>query len=276
MASLKRIIGCSMVILIVVFSGIIIIILACTFTGRLSSVLSSDKSPVANLGENQLLSCYLRIVKIIPLSQMSVTWMKSGVSGMVYQFKNGAVDLENQSPQFKGRAALSLVDLRTGNASLFLSAVRNEDQGVYTCTMSSSAGAGAVTVDLHAGAFSAPSFTLSNSSLTAVAERWFPEPNVTWTNLSGTVLHGTTSLNSNSAGVYSVETVLSSINTSNSYILKIENSLKISVSKATVTGSEIIQQTYLYNTNKASSPLITSTSLTFMIAILYFGLAIFP
>ncbi|KAJ0070193.1 hypothetical protein NL108_002521 [Boleophthalmus pectinirostris] len=151
MASLKRIIGCSMVILIVVFSGIIIIILACTFTGRLSSVLSSDKSPVANLGENQLLSCYLRIVKIIPLSQMSVTWMKSGVSGMVYQFKNGAVDLENQSPQFKGRAALSLVDLRTGNASLFLSAVRNEDQGVYTCTMSSSAGAGAVTVDLHAG-----------------------------------------------------------------------------------------------------------------------------
>uniref|UniRef100_A0A3B4BEI1 Ig-like domain-containing protein n=1 Tax=Periophthalmus magnuspinnatus TaxID=409849 RepID=A0A3B4BEI1_9GOBI len=225
---------CSMVILIIVLSAIIIIILASAFAGKHSSVLSLDKAPVANLGKNQLLSCYQQIIKTMPLSQMSVTWTKSEVPGVVYQFKNGAVDLENQSPQFKGRATVSSVDLLTGNTSLLLSTVRSQDQGKYTCTVSSSAGGGAVTVDLRAGAFSAPSFTLSNSTLTAVAERWFPKPSVTWTNLNGTVLHGNTSLNSNSAGVYTVDTVLSPINMSNTYILRIENDLKISVSQATL------------------------------------------
>ncbi|XP_072300050.1 V-set domain-containing T-cell activation inhibitor 1 [Eucyclogobius newberryi] len=238
MASLGRIIGCTMVILIIAFATIIIIILACAFTGRLSNVLSLNKSPVGNLGENQLLSCFLQVNTPAPLSQTSVTWTKSGVSGVVYQVTRGAVALHNQIPQFKGRAALSLDALQKGNASLILSGVRSQDQGEYTCSVSSSTGAGTVTVDLRTGAFSAPSFTFSSSILTAVAERWSPEPNVTWSDLRGAVLPGTTSLNLSSAGVYSVKTSLSPVNTSDTYTLMIENNLKISISQATVTGTQ--------------------------------------
>uniref|UniRef100_A0A8C6TIS7 V-set domain containing T cell activation inhibitor 1 n=1 Tax=Neogobius melanostomus TaxID=47308 RepID=A0A8C6TIS7_9GOBI len=182
-----------------IVSGLIIIILA----RGLSSVRSFDKSPVASLGENQLLSCYLNMDQTTSLSRMSVTWTKSGVTGVVSEFKNGGTHFEDQNTQFKGRAALFPAALLTGNASLLLSAVRSEDQGQYTCTISSSSGGGTVSVELRTGAFSAPSFTLSKDSLTAVAEQWFPEPSVTWTDQSGIVLNGNTSLKSNSAGVYS-------------------------------------------------------------------------
>ncbi|KAK7913695.1 hypothetical protein WMY93_013906 [Mugilogobius chulae] len=272
MASLRQIIGYSMVIIIIACAGIIIIYLAAVFAGRRSSVHTLDKSPVGNLGENQLLSCYLSVAKLPPPSQMSVSWTKSGVSGVVYQLTNGAVDLEKQNEQFKGRTTLSIVDLKTGNASLLLTAVRNQDQGEYTCTVSSRAGAGAVTVTLRTGA---PSFTSSENSLSAVAERWFPEPSVSWSGLNGTV-NGTTSLTNNSAGVYHVETSLAPINRNETYILRIQNDLKISVSRATVTDSGVTHETYLYNTNKASSQLLSSTQLTLRITILFIGLATFP
>ncbi|CAL9690679.1 unnamed protein product [Knipowitschia caucasica] len=277
MASLSRIICCSLLILILLFALIIIIILAFTFTGRLSSVLSFDESPVANLGENHLLSCFLTSDPAPALSRTTVTWTKRGVSGVVFRFQNGAVTLQNQSPQFKGRAALSRDELRTGNASLLLSAVRSQDRGHYTCIVSSSTGGGAVTVELRTGAFSAPSFTLSKKNLTAVAERWFPEPRVTWTDLSDTVLTGTTSLRSTGAGVYRLETTLTSINSSSTFILKIENDLKISVSQATIEFPfGVTQQTYLYNTNMAAAPLLPSTQLTSIFSVLFLGLATLP
>lgn len=88
---------------------------------------------------------------------MSVTWEKKGLSGNVYRFKDGAADLKNQSPQFKGRANLFPKALVSGNASLLLTAVRSEDKGEYTCSISSSVGGGSVTIHLRtAGEMTAP------------------------------------------------------------------------------------------------------------------------
>lgn len=215
------------------------------------------------------------------------------MNGLVYQFVNGAPNLVNQNSQFAGRTQLFPNELASGNASLLLRSVMSSDQGVYTCTISSSGGGGKVNinlrtagrmsvgsvyfeneylcstltfnptalftadldVDIHSGtyclyvfmiyllttstvsAFSAPTFTLSNGSLGAVANWWSPKPNVTWKDANENALDGNTSFTQNSAGIFSVVSTLQSVNMSSTYTCKIANNLVAAVSKATVTGT---------------------------------------
>lgn len=269
MASLRRIIGCSLVILIIIVAGLIIIILASAFAGRSASVLSVITSPVASLGKSQLLSCYLPKGQTVALSRMSVTWTKSGVSGVVYELKNGAANLQNQNSQFSGRAELFPTKVQTGNASLFLTPVRIEDQGEYTCSISirSSSRGGTVSLNLHTEAFSAPTFNLSGDSLEAVAEQWFPKPSVTWTDQRGTVLPGNTSFTLNNVGVYRVETLISPVNISETYALRIDSGLKTAISDVSLTGSGVTEETLFHDTSAASTRVLCSRLQTFMVII---------
>ncbi|XP_029979881.1 V-set domain-containing T-cell activation inhibitor 1 [Sphaeramia orbicularis] len=262
MATLGQIIFYSMVILIIIFAALIILILALAFSGNLSLVQSSNKSPVANLGDSQLLSCYLSTDgQTNRIQQMSVTWEKKGLSGVVYRYQDGAADLKDQNAEFKGRTQLFTDSLMTGNASLLLMSVRSSDQGEYTCSISSSDGGGSVSVNLRTGAFSAPTFSVSDSVLTAVASRWFPEPTVTWSDRDGNVMNGSTSLTPNQNGIFRVESSVQPVNISNTYTCRIENDLKTVVSEATITASGVSEKTFFIN--KASSRL-SSSLLSFM------------
>lgn len=107
--------------------------------------------PIANLGKDQLLSCYLGLKSDqTSVSHMSVTWEKTDLSGFVYRYEDGAADLTKQDPQFKGRTQFYPEALDKGNASLLLQGVRQSDQGEYTCTLSSSHGSGKVNIQLRA------------------------------------------------------------------------------------------------------------------------------
>lgn len=150
--------------------------------------MSSDTAPIANFGQDELLSCYLSTASSstqTSLTQVSVTWERTDLTNaLVYQFVNGAPNLVNQNPQFKDRTQLFPTGLASGNASLLLRNVMRGDQGVYTCTISSSGGGGKVNINLRsAGRMSLSSFTVfalkMNSSqstsytLTSSLTTWF-------------------------------------------------------------------------------------------------------
>lgn len=134
-------------------------------TDSSSQVMSSDPAPIANLGQDELLSCYLSTASSstqTSLTQVSVTWERTDLTNrLVYQFVNGAPSLVNQNSQFKDRTQLFPTELVSGNASLLLRKVMLSDQGVYTCTISSSGGGGKVNINLRtAGRMSLSSFTV--------------------------------------------------------------------------------------------------------------------
>ncbi|CAJ1079044.1 V-set domain-containing T-cell activation inhibitor 1 [Xyrichtys novacula] len=236
MASLGQIIFYSMIVLIVLFSVLIILLLALAFSGSSSEVSSTNTLPIANLSDDIILSCYLNVkLELAKLREVSVTWEKKDLKGLVHHYHDGADDLLDQDPQFKGRTQVFPEALGKGNASLLLRDVKKRDAGEYTCKISSSEGKGTVDINLRTAAFSAPKFTVIKGILFAVANRWFPKPNVTWSDEAGNTLKGSSSFVQNSAGIYRVASSLQPINISDTYVCRIENELVSAVSKATVS-----------------------------------------
>lgn len=117
-------------------------------TERASQAVTQNMFPVANLGQDQLLSCQMVGTEEGTFTKVSVTWEKAGMRGFVYRYLLGGPNLENQNPEFSGRTQLFPEALQNGNASLLLRSVRAEDEGVYTCTTDSSKGGGKVNIQL--------------------------------------------------------------------------------------------------------------------------------
>lgn len=135
-----------------------------------SRVMSTDTAPVANLGQDELLSCFLTSSTSAALTQVSVTWERKDLNALVYGFDNGAPDLGKQDPQYKDRTQLFTSLLVSGNASLLLRNVRSSDGGVYTCTIGSSGGGGTVNINLRTAG------TMSLSSSRVCFTNAVPQP----------------------------------------------------------------------------------------------------
>lgn len=61
-------------------------------------VMSSNTKPVANLGEDQILSCYIDAeIEANSLSEVLVIWENTRL-GLVYRYENGAPALDKQHP----------------------------------------------------------------------------------------------------------------------------------------------------------------------------------
>ncbi|XP_054643883.1 V-set domain-containing T-cell activation inhibitor 1 [Dunckerocampus dactyliophorus] len=255
MASLGQIIFYTMITLIIVFLSLIILILALTFSGSLSVVQSLNRLPVANLGQDHVLSCFLPTDgEQSTFKRVSVTWEKTSLSGVVFRYEDGAESNGDQDSQYSGRAELFTDAVVKGNASLLLRGVRRADEGEYTCGVSYSDGSGEVSIRLRTAAFTAPTFAFSDGALTAEASRWFPKPNVTWLDVDGNVLRGNTDFQEKSAGMFRVVSTLQPVNDSGTYTCRIHNRLVTAHADATVTGSDISGKTR-FTYDAASAPL---------------------
>ncbi|XP_052004362.1 V-set domain-containing T-cell activation inhibitor 1-like [Xyrauchen texanus] len=247
MASIGQIIFGSMIFLIVVISGLIIFILAIAFSVSQGTVESSSPSIVGNLGQDVVMYCrFLTNNGNGQYDDVSITWQKDGLSGVVYEYKKKAAQLQGQNVQFRNRVQLFPDVIYTGNASLLLRSVRWEDVGVYRCSVSAPKISGTTSIDLKVAAFSAPTFTRQKEgSLTAEAQRWFPQPNVSWLSQSGELLNSSTQYSNNSADIKQVVSVYEGpVKADDTYTCLIQNSLVKAVSEATVTGNGVTGKTY--------------------------------
>ncbi|XP_061826875.2 V-set domain containing T-cell activation inhibitor 1 isoform X1 [Nerophis lumbriciformis] len=271
MASLGQIIFYTMVTLIVVFSALIILILALTLSGSLPLVQSLNRLPVANLGQDHVLNCFLPADGEQSFRQVSVTWTKASLTGVVFRYEDGAESNGDQNAQYRGRAELFTDAVVRGNVSLLLRTVRRADQGEYTCSVRYSEGSGEVNIRLRTAAFTAPTFTLSDGGLTAEASRWSPRPNVTWLHPDGGVLPANTELQEISAETFRLVSTLRPINDSDTYTCRIDNRLVTAHADATVTGFEVSARTRF--TFDPAAPMMASryvvASCIFCILVLY-------
>ncbi|XP_067266142.1 V-set domain-containing T-cell activation inhibitor 1 [Chanodichthys erythropterus] len=247
MATIGQIIFTSMIVLIVVISGLIIFILAIAFSASQGTVESSSPSTVGNLDENVVLDCkFLSSSGNEQFSDVSITWLKDALSGVVYEYKNKAAQLQGQNTQFKNRAQLFSAAISTGNASLLLRNVKMEDEGVYRCTVNAPKVSGTTSINLKVAAFTAPTFTQrAGGSLFAEAYKWFPKPEVSWLSPIGQLLNSSTKFIDNSAGIMRVATVLEDpVKENDTYTCIIQNSVAKAISEATLTENRVMVKTF--------------------------------
>ncbi|KAK2850219.1 hypothetical protein Q7C36_009002 [Tachysurus vachellii] len=256
MASIGQIIFWSMIVLIFVMAGLIILLLAIAFSVSYGSVVTNTPFPVGNLGQDVILDCKFQTKTTQVSSDVSITWQKDGLTGVVYQYQNKADHLTEQNPLFKNRANLFQNSITTGNASLLLRTVSMEDEGVYRCSVTASGVTGTVSIHLRVGAFSAPNITISKGILEAYAPRWLPKPDVTWFDQNGKQIKSSTQFNNISMGIVQVMSNIQVQVTDMTYTCIIQNALVKAVSQATVRGNGVSTETdFIFN---SSPSIITS------------------
>ncbi|XP_029967742.1 V-set domain-containing T-cell activation inhibitor 1 isoform X2 [Salarias fasciatus] len=255
MATFGQVIFYTIITLIVIFTVVIILIFTITFTSQTTEALSSSTKPIGNVGEDLVLDCYLysNVVGQDTFTQVSVAWTKADLEGEVYAYRDGAPNLQGQAPQFRGRTQLFPDSISQGNASLLLRSIRLSDQGDYTCSIDSSGGGGEISIHLRTAAFSAPTFSFSNGTLTAVARKWFPRPNVTWVNQTGSLLEASTAWTQSPVGTFAVVSSLQPPHLDETYSCRIENRFVIAVGEATVAEAGVSQRTYFVYSEAAGS-----------------------
>ncbi|XP_053353258.1 V-set domain-containing T-cell activation inhibitor 1 [Clarias gariepinus] len=270
MASIGQIIFWSMIVLIFVMAGLLIILLVIAFSASQGSVLTTTPFPVGNLEEDVILDCNFQTKTGQISSDVSITWQKDGLTGVVYQYQKKVANLQQQNPQFKNRVGLFPDAIPKGNASLLLRMVKTDDEGVYRCSVAASGVTGTVSINLRVGAFSAPNISRLNNRLIAKAQRWLPQPDVTWTDQNGTLLNSSNHFNKTEMGIVQVIGSLLVQVTDGKYICVIQNALVTSVTEASVTGNSISTRND-FTFNSSPKPITSHVIIT---AVIFFCMVV--
>ncbi|MEE6523326.1 hypothetical protein FKM82_022177, partial [Ascaphus truei] len=137
---------------------------------------------VGLIGEDGVLRCTFPA----DLKQSNdILWEKVGMTGTVYKYEKAQISLSGQNAAYKGRTALFINQLVSGNASLKLNKVQLSDAGVYKCTVTTSKGKGEGKLDFKVGAYSSLDvWNSTKDTLHCESPSWYPKPSLTWLNTS--------------------------------------------------------------------------------------------
>uniref|UniRef100_A0A4W6DU72 Ig-like domain-containing protein n=1 Tax=Lates calcarifer TaxID=8187 RepID=A0A4W6DU72_LATCA len=156
-----------------------------------SQVVGPSEPIVALVGDDVILPCHLE--PAVDVVSGSVEWGRPDLEPrFVHVWHLGQDLLVNQNPSYQGRTSVSAENLKHGDLSLRLSAVKHSDNGKYRCYFASQAKETTQTA-VTFGSVSAPvisGINLNSSTVVLECESkgWYPEPEVLWLDGEGNLL----------------------------------------------------------------------------------------
>uniref|UniRef100_A0A8C0JF54 Ig-like domain-containing protein n=1 Tax=Chelonoidis abingdonii TaxID=106734 RepID=A0A8C0JF54_CHEAB len=156
-------------------------------------------SPVtAHFGGDVTLNCLFLSKPGMNIQHLTITWQKERAGAealVVHSHYYGKDQLERQDEAYRNRTQLDPEGLAQGNASLTLSGVRTQDEGIYHCHVTSELGTTSETKQVTVMApYSEPHLTIDPSFwpdhtlLTFSLGGGYPQASVAWRDGMGTNL----------------------------------------------------------------------------------------
>ncbi|XP_072233018.1 butyrophilin-like protein 10 [Leuresthes tenuis] len=160
----------------------------------------------AMVGDDAVLPCRLKAPADV--AQLTVEWGKPALKPrFVYVWYNNQEHLTDQNTAYKGRASMSIDQMKQGDVSLKLSDLRYSDNGRYRCFSANYRKQHFV--ELLVGVVASPGISLAGLDegvvLQCESAGWYPEPEVFWLDGEGNLLSaGPTETLRGSDGLYNV------------------------------------------------------------------------
>ncbi|XP_058250579.1 butyrophilin subfamily 1 member A1-like [Hemibagrus wyckioides] len=155
-------------------------------------LVGPESPPVAVAGEDQVLPCFIK--PDTSAVDMTVEWRREDKgSSLVHEYKDRGEKTPAQS--YRGRTSLFKEELRKGNASLKLSALRVSDEGEYKCLIYDESWYEDITFHVIVEAQGSHPVIRMESydnsggiNLVCESRGWKPEPEVLWLDREGVTL----------------------------------------------------------------------------------------
>ncbi|ROL54703.1 Junctional adhesion molecule-like [Anabarilius grahami] len=110
------------------------------------TVHGSSGPLVAPLGSSVVLPCH--VDELLLMEGLEVEWRRTDSQTLVHLYQDGESRAEAQQQDYHGRAHFFTDQIPYGNFSLLLDNLRAEDEGKYTCTVSSQQDSGGTLVHI--------------------------------------------------------------------------------------------------------------------------------
>ncbi|XP_040887716.1 butyrophilin subfamily 3 member A2-like [Toxotes jaculatrix] len=167
------------------------LLLTCSDAGQ-SQVIGPTEPITVTFGDDITLPCHLE--PAMDVGSMTFEWTRADLTPRFVLLWHEGQELEiNQHPSYRGRTSLFISELKHGDVSLKLSAVKISDNGTYRCFIPEMKSQ--TNIELIVASVSLPFISFSGLDtgrgavvLQCESTGWFPEPELLWLDSEGKLL----------------------------------------------------------------------------------------